>query len=202
LGTARVAFPGHPHHGIQLSIEEGEQEEVQGTQKNPGIDPTELSWENSSFSCAHRGSNVKREETMESRLISFFNEQPRIGVLSTANREGKVNAGVFASPMMLDEQTVIMGLGQNRTLQNLQENPHAAFTIVKPGETLQNRKGLRVYLKMHTCEKEGKQLDQIRSRIAAMAGETAARNVVACVIFQVTEVRPLVDSGQEWENSL
>lgn len=29
---------------------------------------------------------------MPARLIDYFNKQPRIGLLSTANKEGKVNA--------------------------------------------------------------------------------------------------------------
>ncbi|HOB19061.1 MAG TPA: pyridoxamine 5'-phosphate oxidase family protein, partial [Candidatus Methanoculleus thermohydrogenotrophicum] len=88
---------------------------------------------------------------MSSRLMDYFNKQPRIGILSTANREGKVNAALFGSPRMVDEKTVVMGLGKNRTLEYLQQNPYAVYTILEPGKTLMDWKGLRVYLKLKDC---------------------------------------------------
>lgn len=68
--------------------------------------------------------------------MEYFNASPMIGTLSTADRSGKVDTGIFGSPGMLDEKTVIIGLGQNRSLANLKENPNAVFMIVEPGETV------------------------------------------------------------------
>jgi len=70
---------------------------------------------------------MDRKEVME-----LFNKRPRIGSLSTANRKGEVNVAVFGSPQMIDENTVIMGIGQNRSFSNLQENPKAVFIVVEP----------------------------------------------------------------------
>ena len=61
---------------------------------------------------------------MPSKLMEYFNKSPRIGMLSTADRAEKVDSGVFGSPRMTDENTVIMGFGKNRTLANLQQNPY------------------------------------------------------------------------------
>ena len=44
-------------------------------------------------------------------LMALFNKYPRIGTLSTANTEGEVNVAVFGSPRMIDENTIIMGIG-------------------------------------------------------------------------------------------
>lgn len=139
---------------------------------------------------------------MASKLMEFFNKQPRIGVLATASRDGKVNAAHFGSPFMSDEKTVVMGFMENRTLKNLQENPNAVYIIVEPGESMPKWKGLRVYLRMERCERQGQLLEDIRSRIAKMAGEAAAKGLVAAVSFQVTEIRPLVDFGQGWEKAV
>jgi len=139
---------------------------------------------------------------MSPRLMDYFNKQPRLGVLSTANREGKVDAAVFGSPMMIDEKTVVMGLGKNRTFAYLQENPNAVFTIVEPGETIMDWKGLRVYLKMKESATSGETLDTYRKQIAAVVGEEAAAMIHAWVKFEVGEVRPLVDMGQNWEKSI
>ncbi|WP_238320342.1 pyridoxamine 5'-phosphate oxidase family protein [Methanoculleus bourgensis] len=103
---------------------------------------------------------------MPTRLMEYFNKQPRIGVLSTANRDGKVDAAVFGSPQMVDEKTIVVALGKNRTFEYLQENPHAVFLIVEQGETetLEGWKGLRVYLRMKEYATSGEMLDATRGR--------------------------------------
>lgn len=139
---------------------------------------------------------------MSSRLVDYFNKQPRIGILSTANKEGKVDAAVFGSAMMIDEKTVVMGLGENRTFEYLQENPNAAFTIVEQGEAFMDWKGLRVYLKMKEYATSGETLETYRKQVARAVGEDAAAMIHASVTFEVTEVRPLIDMGQGWEKSI
>jgi hypothetical protein len=139
---------------------------------------------------------------MPSKLMDYFNKQPRIGLLSSASKEGKVDAAIFGSPMMVDEKTVVMGLGKNRTFEYLQENPNAVYTIVEEGETIMDWKGLRVYLKMKEYATSGEMLDNYRKQIARVAGEDAAAMVHASVTFEVTEVRPLIDMGQGWEQSV
>lgn len=111
---------------------------------------------------------------MTSKLMDYFNKQPRIGTLSTASREGKVDAAVFGSPRMIDEKTVVMGLGKNRTLANLQENPHAVYLIMEPGKGLMDWKGVRVYLRAQEVATAGPSLDTLRGNIAKVAGEQAA----------------------------
>ena len=46
---------------------------------------------------------------MPSKLMEYFNKSPRIGALSTADKAGKVDSGIFGSPRMTDERTVVMG---------------------------------------------------------------------------------------------
>ncbi len=139
---------------------------------------------------------------MSSRLMESFNKQPRLGALATATRDGKVNVAYFNSLQMTDDKTVVMGLGKNRTLANLQENPNAAFMILQPGNTFPEWKGLRIYLKMTECQTSGPKLDGIKAIIGEKAGEGAAKMIHAAVTFQVQEVRPLADFGQGWEKSI
>ena len=134
--------------------------------------------------------------------MDYFNKQPRIGLLSNANKEGKVDAAIFGSPMMLDEKTVVMGLGENRTFEYLQENPNAVYTIVEQGETIMDWKGLRVYLKMKEYATSGETLETYKKQVAKVAGEDAAAMIHATVTFEVAEIRPLVDMGQGWEKSI
>jgi hypothetical protein len=139
---------------------------------------------------------------MPSKLMDYFNKSPRIGTLSTADKAGNVDSAIFGSPRMTDEKTVVMGLGKNRTLVNLQQNPHAVFLIMEPGATLMDWKGIRVYLKTQKIATSGPVLDNFKTQMAKVAGEEAAKMIYATVNFAVTEVRPLIDMGQGWEKSV
>jgi hypothetical protein len=127
------------------------------------------------------------------KLLEIFNKQPRIGTLSTANAQGDVNVAVFGSPQMIDENTVVMGMGENRSFRNLRENPKAVFIVLEPGETVMDWKGARVYLEALDIETGGGFYDQIRDNIAKTAGKQAAAMIHAAIRFKITEVRPIVD---------
>jgi hypothetical protein len=139
---------------------------------------------------------------MPSKLMDYFNKSPRIGTLSTADKTGNVDSAVFGSPRMTDEKTVVMGLGKNRTLANLQQNPHAVYLIMDSGATLMDWKGIRVYLKTKKIATSGPVLDTFKAQMAKVAGEEAAKMIYAVVNFEVTEIRPLIDMGQGWEKSV
>jgi len=139
---------------------------------------------------------------MPSKLMDYFNKSPRIGTLSTADKSGNVNSAIFGSPRMTDEKTVVMGLGKNRTLANLQQNPHAVYLIMESGATLMDWKGIRVYLKTKNIATSGPVLDNFKTQMAKVAGEEAAKMIYAVVNFEVSEVRPLIDMGQGWEKSV
>jgi hypothetical protein len=139
---------------------------------------------------------------MSSKLMDYFNKSPRIGTLSTADKAGTIDSGIFGSPRMADEKTVVMGLGKNRTLANLQQNPHAVYLIMEPGASIMDWKGIRVYLKAQNIATSGPVLDIFKAQMAKVAGEEAAKMIYAVVNFEVTEIRPLIDTGQGWEKSV
>jgi hypothetical protein len=139
---------------------------------------------------------------MPSKLMDYFNKSPRIGTLSTADKAGKVDSAIFGSPRMTDEKTVVMGLGKNRTLANLRQNPHTVYLIMEPGASIMDWKGIRVYLKAQKIATSGPVLDTFKAQMAKVAGEEAAKMIYAVVNFEVTEVRPLIDMGQGWEKSV
>ncbi len=139
---------------------------------------------------------------MSKELMEYFNKRPRIGTLSTADKNGKVNSAYFGSPQMIDAKTVVMGIGKTRSLANLQENPSAVFLIMEPGKTMSDWKGVRVYLKMTECQTSGEKLDSLKAKLAAAAGEAAAKMLHAAVTFQIEEIRPLADFGQGWQKSI
>jgi hypothetical protein len=140
---------------------------------------------------------------MSKKLMEYFNKQPRLGTLSTADKNGKVDSAYFGSPRMVDEKTILMGTGKNRTFSNLLENPYAVFLIMEPGKTVTDWKGVRIYVEMKEHETSGQKLDQIRAAVAEKVGPEAAKKMIyAALTFEVTDVRPLADFGQGWEKSI
>lgn len=133
---------------------------------------------------------MNRKELMED-----FNRHPRIGSLATADANGEVNAAVFGSPRMIDEDTVVMGIGQNRSLRNLQENPKAVFLFMEPTPPTPEWKGARVYLKVESIETEGPLFESIRNQIREVAGDRSASAMHAAVRFSIRDVRPLIASA-------
>jgi hypothetical protein len=139
---------------------------------------------------------------MSEKLMEYFNKQPRLGTLSTSDKTGKVNSAYFGSPRMVDAKTIFMGLGNNRTFANLQENPNAVFMVMEPGKSIMDWKGIRIYVTMIDCQTSGPKLDQFKAAVAKNAGENAAKMMHAAVTFKIQEIRPLADFGQGWEKSI
>ena len=153
---------------------------------------------------------------MPANLIEYFNKAPRLGVLSTSSKDGKVDSAVFGSPQMIDEKTVLIATAQNRTFENLMENPNAVYMILEqcsestreeninmePGSFAMDWKGIRVYMTMKEYMTSGQMLEMIRNQAANFVGVEAAKLIYAAITFEIYEVRPLVDFGQGWENSI
>jgi hypothetical protein len=126
-------------------------------------------------------------------LMALFNKQPRLGTLSTANKLGDVNVAVFGSPRMVDENTIVMGMGDNRSFRNLERNPKAAFIVMEPGKTPSDWKGARIYLEAVDMETGGPFYEEIKQSIAKQWGQETADRVHAAIRFKITEVRPIID---------
>lgn len=128
-------------------------------------------------------------------IIKIVNKAGRIGTLGTTNKMGQPNVAYFGSPQLSEDGTIKMGLGSNRTLKNLEENPLAVFFCVTESPVTFTTPGYRLYLKVREIQKEGPILDGVKKAIADNAGPEAAKMIAAGVVFDVTEVRPLVAMG-------
>ena len=125
-------------------------------------------------------------------IIEIVNKAGRIGTLGTANKLGEPNVAYFGSPQLSEDGTIVMGLGNNRTLKNLEENPRAVFFCVAESPVTFTTQGYRLYLKVREIQKAGPIFDGVKKAIAEHAGPEAAEMIAAGVTFDVTEVRPLV----------
>lgn len=123
----------------------------------------------------------------------LVNDPRRVGVMATADRSGRPNAAVFGSPYMPDDLTLVMGLADTRTAQNLLETGRAVFLSVLPHENPMKTRGTRLYLRVRAMEQEGANLEAVKEKIREAAGEAAASRVRYAVFFDVESTRPLID---------
>jgi predicted pyridoxine 5'-phosphate oxidase superfamily flavin-nucleotide-binding protein len=126
-------------------------------------------------------------------VFDIVNKPGRVGVLGTADRQGQPNTAYFGSLRLLEDGSVVLGLGNNRSLKNLEENPLAVLFCVTESPVGFQTPGLRLYLKLKEIQKAGPLFDTIKAAIAQHAGPEAAKMIVAAAAFEVTEIRKLVD---------
>ena len=126
------------------------------------------------------------------KIMEIVNKPGRIGTLATADKQGMPNVAYFGSPRLSEDGTIVMGLGSNRTLKNLKENPFAVLFCVAESPVTFTTPGYRLYLKARDIQKVGPIIDGVREQIAKHAGPDAAKMMVAGVVFDVTEIRPLI----------
>ena len=117
------------------------------------------------------------------------------GFLATADADGKCDAACFSSLRLADRSTMTVTLSPNRSLANLKANPRAAF-VMTTGESVQDVDGCRVYLLVREIVEGGPVLEEARRTTAERMGKEAAERVQAVVMFDITETRPIIDTGQ------
>jgi hypothetical protein len=115
--------------------------------------------------------------------------QPGLGVMSTSSSEGKVNNAVYARPHIINETTLVWGMTDKRTYQNLTRNRHAAFLFKTNGPGFN---GVRLALELIKTEEAGDLLETIKKNIDEIVGPGAGAAVSHAVWFRVTEIRPLI----------
>ncbi len=131
---------------------------------------------------------------MKERALALLTQPERhIGVLGTASRDGLPNIAYISSTRVMDNGSIVIGLGNNVSLSNLEENPHGVYFVVDSFPVTVETKGYRIYLKARKIEREGGVLDATRNFIAEAFDPNAAIMTVAAVTFDVTGVRPMLD---------
>jgi hypothetical protein len=127
------------------------------------------------------------------KLKTMLNDHHIPGILCSSNGEGDVNAAIFGSVRLLDKQSIVVALGDNRTLKNLHENSKATYIFFTPGQTLLAWQGARLYLETVSFEESGSLFDEIVAETRVSAGKRAAQMLKTAVVFKINDVRPLVD---------
>ena len=126
-------------------------------------------------------------------LKKYFDENRGVGILATADGEGKVDAAVYARPHVMDDATIAMIMRDRLSHHNLQTNPHAAYLFHEAGS---GYKGKRLLLTKIREEKDSDLLNSLRRRKYPDEQDEAK----FVVFFKVNQELPLIGSGakRQW----
>jgi hypothetical protein len=123
-------------------------------------------------------------------LKAYFENTEGVGVLATADGEGKVDAAVYARPHFMENGTIAMIMRDRLTHHNLQSNPHAAYLFHENGP---GYKGIRLFLTKVSEEQDSELLQSLQRR-QYIEGKDEARFLV---FFQIDKELPLIGSGEK-----
>ena len=129
------------------------------------------------------------------RLREYFQNTRGIGVLATADSNGKVNVAVYSRPHFFgeDDGEVAFIMNDRLSHDNVESNPQAAYLFIEEAE---GYVGKRLFLTNIREETDPDKIQSIRRRNLPPEcdeGETKRRFLVH---FRVDGIRPLIGTGE------
>ncbi|OPY07322.1 MAG: Pyridoxamine 5'-phosphate oxidase [Syntrophaceae bacterium PtaB.Bin095] len=125
-------------------------------------------------------------------LDDYFKEKKGLGILATADGEGRVNAAVYGRPHFIDGETVAFIMQDRLSHRNLQSNPSAAYLFKEEGEKYV---GKRLYLTQTGEEKDSPLIAELKRHKSPEAKATASPASRFLVYFRIDRVLPLIGDG-------
>lgn len=126
-------------------------------------------------------------------LAEYFENTKGLGILSTADGDGKVDLAIFSKPYIMEEDSVAFIMLDRLTHHNLQSNGHAAYLFK---EDAPGYKGVRLFLIKDREEDDLELINSIRRKKKAADKEDEEKTRFL-VFFKVEKVLPLVGVGKE-----
>lgn len=120
-----------------------------------------------------------------SDLKAYFENREGLGVLATADSDGKVDAAVYARPHVMEDGTVAFIMRDRLTHHNLQSNPHAHYLFRESGP---GSKGKRLFLTKERETEDAELIKTLRRRQYVDASDEAKY----LVFFRIDDEVPLL----------
>ena len=123
-------------------------------------------------------------------LADYFEKAKGVGVLATADADGKVNVAVYARPHFLDpadQKSAALIMNERLSYANVQSNPHAAYLFIEEGE---GYVGKRLSLTKIGEEDDAEKIKSLRRR--NLPDECDEGKTRYLVHFRIDGVRPLI----------
>jgi len=124
-------------------------------------------------------------------LKDYFENKKGIGVLSTADKDGKVDSALYSRPHVMEDGTLAFIMRDRLTHKNVTENSRAAYLFVETGA---GYSGKRLFLTKVREEVDSELLYELRRR--SYPPEKDQRDPKFLVFFKLDEELPLVGSGE------
>jgi hypothetical protein len=123
-------------------------------------------------------------------LKEYFENTNGFGVLSTADRQGKVDAAVYSRPHVMDDGTIASIMADRLTHENLKTNPHAVYLFLEEGKGYQ---GKRLFLTKIREEQDAELINEICRRCYPTELQVAEPRFL--VVFRIDKELPLIGAG-------
>jgi hypothetical protein len=126
------------------------------------------------------------------KLSEYFENSKGVGILSTVDKDGKVNSAIYGRPHFMEEDTVAFIAADRLTHANLQTNPSAVYLFKEEN----SYEGKRLYLVKIREEKDSPLVDEIRRRKYNNTDGKDKTESRFLVYFKVDKVLPLIGDGE------
>jgi hypothetical protein len=123
------------------------------------------------------------------QLKQYFENTKGIGVLATADADGKVDAAIYARPHFMEDGTLAFIMRDRLTHSNLQSNMHATYLFVEEGA---GYNGVRLFMSKVREEKNSQLLNELKRR----KYENDDQESKYLVFFRLDQQLPLVGDGK------
>jgi hypothetical protein len=123
-------------------------------------------------------------------MEDYFENAKGLGVLATADSEGKVDVAVYSRPHVMDSETVAFIMRDRLTHHNLQSNPHAAYLFKEEGGKYV---GKRLFLTKIREEQDSELAYKLRRR----KYPDDKKEPLLLVYFRIDKVLPLIGPGED-----
>lgn len=121
-------------------------------------------------------------------IQEYFENRQGVGVLSTADSDGKVDAAIYAKPHVLANGTIAFIMRDRLTHKNITANPHAVYLFI---ENAGGYKGVRLFLKKVREDDDAELIKQMTRRCLTPE-EDAAKGPKFLVYFEVEKILNLI----------
>jgi hypothetical protein len=126
------------------------------------------------------------------KLSEYFEKAKGVGILSTADAKGKVDAAVYGRPHFIDEETIAFIALDRLTHANLQTN----FSAVYLFKDQNSYEGKRLYITKIREEKDSPLIEEIRRRKYYDAEGKENSESRFLIYFKIDKVLPLIGDGK------
>jgi len=120
-------------------------------------------------------------------LKEYFENTKGLGVIATADTDGRVDAAIYARPHIMEDGLLAFIMRDRNTHDNTQTNPHATFLFKEEGP---GYKGKRLYLTKVREEEDAELIKRLSRR--NYTSDKNSKEATFLVYFKVDKERPLI----------